>query len=148
MTDAEYVTYRSSAEDDYARQVAESGSMSWTAAVEKASADYARLLPRGLHSPDHYLFTAYDGDDEVGVLWLHLEAGADGLRAFVYDVHVRPERRREGHGRAVMLAGEEFARTQGAAWMDLNVFGQNVGARALYEELGYETTSVQMRKRL
>jgi ribosomal protein S18 acetylase RimI-like enzyme len=47
-----------------------------------------------------------------------------------------------------MLAGEDFARTHGAESIGLNVFGQNTGARALYEDLGYETVSVQMRKRL
>jgi ribosomal protein S18 acetylase RimI-like enzyme len=113
MTDAQYVAYRSTAEDGYARQVAESGAMSWAAAVEKAAADFARLLPKGLGTPDAHLFTAVQGDDEVGMLWLQLETAADGRHAFVYDIEVRPEYRRAGHGRAIMLAGEDFARTQG-----------------------------------
>jgi hypothetical protein len=28
----------------------------------------------------------------------------------------------------------------------LSVFGNNTGARALYEQMGYEATSIQMRK--
>jgi ribosomal protein S18 acetylase RimI-like enzyme len=148
MTDAQFAAYRSTAEDGYARQVAESGAMSWAAAVEKAAADFARLLPEGRGTPGAHLFTAHAGDDQVGMVWLRLETGADGRHAFVYDIEVRPEHRRAGHGRAIMLAAEDFVRAQGAESIGLNVFGQNVGARALYEDLGYETISIQMRKRL
>jgi ribosomal protein S18 acetylase RimI-like enzyme len=66
----------------------------------------------------------------------------------VYDVEVRPEHRRAGHGRAIMLAAEDVARAEGAESIALNVFGHNHAARALYEDLGYETISLQMRKPL
>jgi ribosomal protein S18 acetylase RimI-like enzyme len=148
MTDAKYVAYSESAEEGYARQIAESGSMSWAAAVQKASEDFESLLPKGLRTPDHHLFVAYDDDTQVGMLWLRIQAGADGLQAFVFDVQVDPDQRRRGYGRAIMLAGEAECRERGVVSIGLNVFGQNVGARALYEQVGYEITSVQMRKRL
>jgi hypothetical protein len=47
-----------------------------------------------------------------------------------------------------MVLGEEYARAQGAHTLGLSVFGFNTGARGLYESLGYETTSVKMRKKL
>jgi ribosomal protein S18 acetylase RimI-like enzyme len=148
MTDEQYRRYSEHAEDGYARQIAESGSMAWEEAVQKASDDYARLLPKGLASPDNYLYAAYDTATEVGLIWLSFETKSDGIHAFVYDIEVFPDFRRRGYGAAIMTAGESSARDRGALSIGLNVFGSNVGARSLYEQLGYETTSVQMRKRL
>ncbi len=144
MTEAQYAAYRSTAEDGYARQIAESGAMSAAAAADKAARDFARYLPDGLRTPDQHLFAAYDGDTEVGMLWLRI---ADG-EAYVFDIRVRPDRRGRGHGRAIMEAGEAECRSRGVTAIALNVFGGNTVARALYERLGFVTTSVQMRKRL
>lgn len=47
-----------------------------------------------------------------------------------------------------MRFSEDYARSQGAETLGLNVFGFNTTARGLYESLGYETTSVKMRKQL
>jgi ribosomal protein S18 acetylase RimI-like enzyme len=144
MTDAQYMAYRETAEDDYARQIAESGGMSWEAAVDKAAADFRRLLPDGLHSPGQHLFTAYDDATEVGMLWLRIDDG----EAYVLDISVRPDQRRRGYGRAIMEAGEAECRARGVTAIGLNVFGPNVAARALYDQLGYQVTAMQMRKRL
>jgi ribosomal protein S18 acetylase RimI-like enzyme len=148
MTDQQYRDFRENAEENYAKDIAESGELAWEDAVEKAAEDFARLLPKGLATPDHFLYVAYDGPAEVGVMWFSLETKADGIRGFVFDIEVRRDFRRQGYGGAIMTAAEAAARDRGAASMGLNVFGSNVGARNLYEQLGYETTSVQMRKRL
>jgi ribosomal protein S18 acetylase RimI-like enzyme len=148
MTDEQYRAYRDTAEDGYAKHIAESGLMAWPDAVQKASEDFTRLLPDGLATADSYLWTAYDGAAEVGMLWLLIETRSDGRRAFVGDVRVRAEVRRRGYGEAIMTAAEALGRERGATTIALNVFGNNVGARALYEGLGYETTAVQMRKLL
>lgn len=148
MTDVQYAAYRASAEEGYARQVADSGAMSWEDAVDKAAADYQRLLPEGLSTPDHHLWHAYDGETEVGLLWLHITAKAAGLEAFIYDVEVGESLRGRGYGQAIMRAAEELCRARGVVSIGLNVFGQNAGARRLYEREGYEITSLQMRKHL
>jgi ribosomal protein S18 acetylase RimI-like enzyme len=148
MTDEQYRAFREHAEDGYAQQIAESGSMAWEDAVEKASQDYQRLLPKGLATPDQFLYAAYDGPAEVGILWVSLETKSDGVHGFVADVEVHENFRRQGYGRAIMLAAEDTVRARGALTMGLNVFGTNTSARSLYEQLGYETTSAQMRKRL
>ena len=144
MTDAQFITYREEGEVEYAQQIAESGMMSAAAAKIKASADYDRLLTSGLRTPGHYLWFAYDGPAEVGILWMLVENGM----AFVYDLQVHADQRRRGYGRAIMLAGEQAARSKGATSIALNVFGQNTGAKSLYDQLGYQVTSTQMRKEL
>jgi GNAT superfamily N-acetyltransferase len=148
MTREQYAAYRAVAEEDYARNIAASGSMPDAEARQKAVDDFGRLLPDGLATPDHHFFTGYDGDQEVGMLWLHIEEKSDGLHAFGYDFSVREDLRRSGYGRAMMVAAEELCRERGVLSVGLHVFGFNAGARSLYEQMGFEVTSVQMRKRL
>jgi ribosomal protein S18 acetylase RimI-like enzyme len=47
-----------------------------------------------------------------------------------------------------MLLAESQARSKGATDLSLNVFGHNAVARHLYEELGYSTIAIRMRKQL
>ncbi len=148
MTDEQYLRYRQRAEAKYAQDIADSGAMPLPEAQEKAREDYERLLPDGLATEGHRLWTAYDGDDEVGMLWLHLEQKSDGLHAFGYDFEVREDLRRKGYGRAIMQTSEQVCRELGVVSIGLNVFGFNLGARALYEQMGYEVTAIKMRKRL
>jgi len=82
------------------------------------------------------------------LVWVELSERSDGPSAFVCDVQVAEELRGRGYGRAVMLAAEEACRERGATSVRLNVFGSKHVARGLYERLGFETTSVQMRKNL
>jgi len=148
MTEEQYRAYREFADENYARDIAESGAMSYADAVQKSADDFGRLLPKGLATPDHYFWTAYDGQTEVGVLWLRIEQKADGLQAFGFDFRVVPELRRHGYGRAMMVAAEQICRERGVVSIGLNVFGFNAGARSLYEQMGFEITAIQMKKRL
>ncbi|MEV4637459.1 GNAT family N-acetyltransferase [Actinoplanes sp. NPDC049548] len=148
MTEAQFAVFRATAEEGYARQIADSGATSWQDAQDKAAADYARLLPDGLATAEHHLWHAYDGETSVGVLWLHIAPKATGSEAYVYDIAVDEGLRRSGYGRAIMRAAEEECRGRGVVSIGLNVFAQNTAARRLYEQEGYELTSLQMRKRL
>jgi ribosomal protein S18 acetylase RimI-like enzyme len=55
----------------------------------------------------------------------------------LYDLYVRPEARRSGAARALMLAAERHAIEAGAARMDLQTAESNRPAQALYESLGW-----------
>ncbi|MGC4807096.1 GNAT family N-acetyltransferase [Micromonospora sp. DT233] len=148
MTEDQYTRYRETAEADYAQSIFTSGLLPLREAQEKAAADYRRLLPEGLRTRGHHFWTVYDDGLDVGLLWLHTEQKSDGPHAFIYDVEVRKELRRSGYGRAILQAVDRWCREAGVLTVGLNVFGQNTGARALYEGMGYEITAVQMRKRL
>lgn len=145
MTPDQYAIFRAGQEAAYAAEILASGSASPTAATAKAAADMAELLPDGQDTPNQLIWTAYAGDDAVGWLWLEVAAGPDGVRAFVFDIEVRPEFRRRGHGRAIMRAAERESRDRGAVTIGLSVFGHNHGARALYDSLGYEATEALLR---
>lgn len=150
MTEQQYLAYRSTSDESYAQNIASSRSMPIQEARAKAAADYARLLPDGLASEGETLWTAYDAGsgEEVGILWVHEEDTSEGRTAFGYDIEVREELRRLGYGRAIIEAAEPLLRERGVVSVGLHVFGDNLAARSLYEQMGFVTTSIQMRKRL
>jgi ribosomal protein S18 acetylase RimI-like enzyme len=148
MTREQYDAYRVTAEHDYAEAIRASGSLPEAEAREKSAADFAQLLPDGMDSEGHRFWTAYDGNETVGMLWLHLKDTSEGVTAFGYDFSVPEDLRRRGYGRALMQAAEVECRALGVVSVGLNVFGDNLAAQALYEQMGFQVTSIQMSKRL
>jgi ribosomal protein S18 acetylase RimI-like enzyme len=105
-------------------------------------------LPQGPATPDMWLFVIVDSDDaEVGTLWLGLDPERAGAM-FVWAIDIHEAFRGKGFGRSAMTAAEEVARGVGATAITLNVFGNNLPARSLYDSLGYEISALQMLKSL
>ena len=148
MSDKEYAEFRERSELSYAAAIAASRAVPLPEARRQAVEEHERLLPEGVSTPGHYLWTAYDGDEPVGELWLHLETKPDGLHAFGYWFEVRQELRRRGYGRAITAAAEQKCREMNVVSLGLTVFGPNKAAQRLYEDLGFEVTVLQMRKHL
>src|SRR5215207_11299467 len=115
------------------------------ARLPRAMSGYCR---RGVRTPGHYLWTAYEGAEPVEDLWLHVETKPDGPHAFGYGIEVRQELRRRGYGRAITAAAEQKCREMNVVSIGLTVFGPNKAAQNLYEDLGFEATVLQMRKHL
>lgn len=148
MSAEQFVAYRVAGEQSYAESISASALMPVSEARVKATEDFSRLLPDGRDTEGQHFWMAFDGDQEVGMLWLALTEKSDGLHAFGYDFLVPEELRRQGYGRAIMVATEQLCREKGVVSVGLSVFGFNDGARALYEEMGFEVTMLQMTKRL
>ena len=148
MSADQFRSYRNAAERLYADNIARSGMLPEREALQKAAADFEQQLPDGVDTVDHHLWTAFDADEEVGMLWLAFSEKSDGLHAFGYDFLVTSELRRRGYGRAIMTAAEQVCRERGVVEVGLSVFGFNSGAQALYEQMGFEVTILQMRKRI
>lgn len=148
MSADEYAHFRERSEISYAAAIAASRAVPLSEARRTAAEDHEQLLPEGARTPDHYLWTAYEGDQPVGDLWLHLETKPDGLHAFGYGIEVRQELRRRGYGRAIAAAAEQKCREMKVVSIGLTVFGPNKAAQRLYEDLGFEVTVLQMRKHL
>ena len=88
----------------------------------------------------------------VGMIELYLKRPRDpeGARTARIKVDlglaVAPDWRGRGVGSALMRAGEDWARTQGAERMVLDLDANNTGAQRLYERLGYEVEAIAMDK--
>ena len=56
---------------------------------------------------------------------------------YLEELYVVPDRRGEGHGRALMEAAMDVARERGATWIELGTATNDTAARGLYESLGF-----------
>ena len=145
-----YAAYAESSAAGYAEDNIASGRWPEEGALERSRAEFEALLPQGLATPDNHVheIKAAQGGPTVGALWFAVQA-RDGVRsAYVYDVFIQPEHRRQGHARRAFLALEPLAAAMGATHIGLHVFGHNLGAQALYRQLGYGVTGTNLKKRL
>ncbi|HEV3268787.1 MAG TPA: GNAT family acetyltransferase [Acidimicrobiales bacterium] len=79
-----------------------------------------------------------DVDDVVGTVMV----GFDGHRGWVYYLAVQARYRREGLGRLLMTAAEEWLGAKGATKVQLMIRRENATALGFYERLAYEEESV------
>jgi len=150
MPSASFQAYRESLATGYAQDNITSGRWPKEGALERAYEDFDQSLPHGLDTPDHYIYeiTSESTGAVVGVIWF-ASVVKNGIRsAFVYDVEIKAEFRRQGYARAAFEALETLVRALGLPSIGLNVFNHNPGAQALYESLGYEVTNINMLKKL
>ncbi|MEO9177051.1 MAG: GNAT family N-acetyltransferase [Gaiellales bacterium] len=77
------------------------------------------------------------GPDGLVVLRFRASLWTAAQECYVAELYVRPSRRRQGLGLALMREAMEVARAKGADCMDLGVAEDDAGARALYERLGF-----------
>lgn len=112
-----------------------------------AKASLATTFPEGRPSPGQMAGRVFRDGEPVGELWIG-PVGEDPRRWWVWDVVIDDTRRRRGYGRKTMMLAEELAAAHGATSIGLNVFAHNAIARRLYQSLGYQDVSIQMRKSL
>ena len=145
-----FAGYRDHLVRDYAREKDRAGAWSSEEAPRRAAEDVDGLLPKGTNTEGHYLYLLRDRAtaEEVGIVWIAVRDSEVGRSVWVYDIQVHEPFRRRGHATRALRAIESAARDLGADSVGLHVFGHNCAARALYERLGYETTSVVMHRRL
>ena len=134
---------------DYAHEHVVDGRWSEEEAEEKSRAEHEELLPQGLATPNHHLWSIVRSSDRqaVGLLWVHVRQ-TPRPHAFIYNIEIDPEFRRRGYAEEAMLSLEGEARRLGAETIRLHVFGHNDAARPLYEKLGYHPTNILMAKPL
>lgn len=98
------------------------------------AADFARAIA----GPASAILLSRDD----GALIASVMVGHDGHRGWVYYLATSPERRREGLGRVMMTAAEDWLRERGVPKIQLMVRDGNAEALAFYEALGLERQPV------
>lgn len=148
MTADEYQAYAAEAVPAYALEKVAAGQWSESEAPALARKSFDELLPQGLATPDHHLFTLRESPSgvAVGMLWIAQQQHGAKRIAYVYDVSIRPEHRRKGHAGRAFRALEDEVRARGLAGIALHVFGHNHAAQALYARLGYRPTNINLFK--
>jgi ribosomal protein S18 acetylase RimI-like enzyme len=152
MTRAEFEEWLPRQVAGYAALIAASGALPPQAAREKAERDTARYFGHGHRgsqpgAPGQLVYRIVAGRVAVGWLWLGVPGPeSDPRMAWVFEIEIEAAFRGRGYGRAAMRLAEDESRARGMTSLGLNVHGQNMVARSLYESLGYEVTAMQMKK--
>lgn len=105
----------------------------WRSAGEERR--YLRAVRRHPHAA---VFVAEAPEGVVGRLSVARDPHPASDHVADLGVMVAESHRRQGIGRALMLAAEEWAREVGVRKLELHVFPHNAPALALYEGLGFE----------
>ena len=145
-----YASFVQSVVANYAHDNIAAGRWPRDGALERSLAEFESMLPQGLATPDNYLFEimASETGPTVGTLWLAV-VERRGIRcAYVHDVEIKPEFRRQGHAKRAFQALEAIVISLGLSSIGLHVFSHNPGAQALYSQLGYSVTGINMLKHL
>ncbi|MBO0780737.1 MAG: GNAT family N-acetyltransferase [Ktedonobacteraceae bacterium] len=149
MSESEFQEYLSYAVAEYAQGHVEAGGWTQDEALQRATDEYRQLLPDGVTSKSHYLYTIRNEEGQnVGMLWLAVRPRGKGSEAFIYDVRISEQFQRRGYGSQAFRAMEEKVRELGLNSISLHVFGHNHPARQMYQKLGYIETNVLMTKKL
>ncbi|GHD40914.1 GNAT family N-acetyltransferase [Mycetocola manganoxydans] len=150
MTQDEFDHWQSALAHEYAEDQVAAGNWPREDALDRALAQNAQLLPQGIDTPRTFLVLAIGEDGQaVGRAWVSLDHPRGALdTAFLYDIEIDEAHRGEGFGRLLLADIERLVAAEGIGALELNVFGNNPTAIALYQSSGYSVVTQQMRKPL
>jgi ribosomal protein S18 acetylase RimI-like enzyme len=148
MTAEQYEDYLDILLPDYAQEHVKAGNWAEEGALERAREEMDTYLPDGVATDDHYLYTLVDPElnAAVGILWYAIRGPEHNRQAFVYDIKIDDQFRRRGYASQAFQKMETMVKEMGINVIGLHVFGNNYGAIAMYEKLGFEVTDLMMRK--
>ena len=149
LIESEYGAWLAEAIPAYATDKIASGQWTQELALQLSTKEHDELLPQGLETPDNHFYAVLDEEAlPVGMLWFAVTTKFNARVAYVYDVAIYEEHQRKGHATRAFQALEKELRRLGLAGIALHVFGQNVGAQALYSKLGFLPTNINLFKHI
>lgn len=150
MTESEFAEFLDRDIREYAAERTKAGYWSEAEALTRSRREHKALLPDGLKSRYHHLYTIRESETNqaVGVLWLKTDFDTSRASGFIFDLEIHEPYRHKGFASQAMQELENLARGMGLRQLGLHVFSHNQAARALYEKLGYQTASLNMLKDL
>ncbi|SDN18129.1 GNAT family N-acetyltransferase [Alkalicoccus daliensis] len=129
----------------YAEEKVKAGNWIRENSLDKAAAEYGRLLPEGKSTKNNYLYEIKKEEKTIGFVWLALKTPQ---RGFIYDIKIFPAHQRNGFGKETLILIEEQCSKLGIEKIGLQVFPHNKRAIALYNKHGYEVTNMKMEKEI
>lgn len=148
MSEVAYESYLPEAINEYAQEKIKAGTWAEVEAVDRSTAEYAQLLPDGIQTKQHYLFSIVDDTEHtsVGMIWFQLSESTHGRTAFIFDFRIEDTYQGKGYGRQAIQMLEQVARRMNIKKIKLHVFAHNTRAIQLYETTGFVTTDLHMVK--
>jgi len=132
----------------YAKEKITSTNSQEELALSNATNEFCTLLPNREKTENHFVYTIFDENLKVGVIWLGLASPYRKEEGYIYDFIIYEEFQGKGYGKMNMMEVEKKAKDLGMNRIELHVFGHNKIARLLYENIGYGLTNIIMSKTL
>jgi GNAT superfamily N-acetyltransferase len=149
MSDQDFAAFIRKSVPEYAYDQMHAGN--WTAeeAAGRARAEFQQMLPNGQQTSNQYLKVVMDEQGhKVGMLWYFVDVSQTLKKAFLIDFFIFPEGRHKGYEAEALALFEQDARSNGATRVELQVFTHKTDDVALYQNNGYQQTSVFFAKNL
>lgn len=105
---------------------------------EPVPEDFADHLRKAVEGGDLEVLTIRSEGRTLGVAVLAYRpnVSAGGQFASIEELHVRPEARRQGVGRALLQAADEHCKERSISYVEVQI--EEAGAEAFYTALGFE----------
>lgn len=116
---------------------------------EDLEARQSALFEENLANPDARILIAEDPTGEaVGYVFVRLEPDnfldLSNSRAWLHDIYISPDSRRQGLGKKLLDAATAAAREFGSEVLMLQVWPQNRPARDIFQQYGFRPTMQEM----
>ncbi|MCU0951692.1 MAG: GNAT family N-acetyltransferase [Burkholderiaceae bacterium] len=123
MDASEFLAFFEAVSDSYARDNAASGRWRESDASSLAREETGRLLPQAEKTPDNELFVirSTEHNASVGYVWYGSMVRGTKKVAFLFQLYIHPQYRRQGFGKQALAAFEEEARNTGHDALNLYV---------------------------
>ncbi|KZN98438.1 GNAT family N-acetyltransferase [Bacillus badius] len=148
MNKEEFQLYSSNAIANYAKNKVVSGNWREEEAIHLSKKEFSRLLPQDEKTELNYLYSIFQDQQLVGMIWMAQTSAEKPDEGFIFDFKIYEPHQGQGYGKQAMKEIEMIAKELGMNKIGLHVFGHNKIARELYEKLGYEITNINMMKTL
>ena len=99
-----------------------------------------RFISDRIEREESDIFVAIDGDKASGFVQLYPSfCSVDAVKIYIlYDLYVKADKRKSGIGEKLMNRATAWAKSNGAARLDLLTAHDNLIGQKLYEKLGYK----------
>lgn len=152
MNSQQYENFLKTQTAEYAKEKISNGLWQEADAQQRASEEFESLLPNGLETYNNYLYVITDDQVNVyGYVWLADIVNydePDKKYLFIYNFAVLPKYQQQGIGRQAMKLVFQKAKDLDYVELGLHVFGNNKQAIHLYNESGFKTVDLVMKKKL
>jgi len=143
MSPEEYAAWLPATIKWYADSLVKAEGWSTERAGVESQKSFDDLMPDGLETENHWIWTIVRDGVAVGSLWMGRHPELDGA-FWIWGIEVAHEYRSQHVGSKALTEAEDIARGLGGRRMELNVFDGNDPAIRMYERLGY---ALVLRKR-
>lgn len=136
MTDKELIRFNELCIDELSNVF--SLSMPEDKAVKKAEEEQYGLLPEGINTKDHFLFTITQDGKSIGSVWFAKLEKKQRDIAFIFYIGIDEDLRGKGFGTTAMEILETEIKKIGLNTIRLHVLKNNLSAIKVYKKMHYK----------